>query len=383
MNRIGRAAAALGFRVSEAGRKRLILILVLFAAGTVLPAAPAYAATLSQASVTLSDSRPSATGVTYTLTGSSFTSTAIECIQVVFSTTASGQINPSGWSGATGSITTASSSLFSSWSGWSLATSDGSGATLGSKNVWQYTNSSGATPTTLTGATFAMANVANSSIADTGYYLQFSTYDNTNCSSSPVDNATTQFINTDGSQLSLNVDDSLSFSVAGVSASTSCDGSTTTATSTGTTLTFGVVSSASNAMMCQSVSAATNASNGYTVYIRYTGAPSDGFGHTIQDISGSNALPVAFPAPGNEAYGYTTSSSTLSTCGGSCSANRFTDGSTYHDYAAATTTNEEVAYSTTGVSSISTFVGHQVGISNTTAAGNYSTTIIYTCTPTY
>ncbi len=379
MNRIIRAADALGIRTPKNVRTKLAkLAAVLIAlSGLIIPNI-ASAATLTSASVSLSDSRPSTTGVTYTFTGSSFTSAAIQCIQVVFSTTATGQVNPSGFTGTGGSITTGSSNLFSSWSGWTLVTADGSGASVGAKNVWQYTHTGGVTPNTLTSATFAMAGITNSSTADTGYYLQFSTFNNTNCSSSPVDNANVQFINTSGSQLSLTVNGSLTFTVAGVANSTSCDGGTTTnnsgASATGSTLNYGTVVSGTPYLLCQTVTAATNSTNGFTVYLNYDKAPTNALGQTIALTTGTNASPATFGNSSNSqgVYGYTTDDTALS---------RFQTAG--QQWAAPTTTQEPVEFSSTGVTSKAQNVGHQVQITTTTEPGTYQDTIIYTCTPVY
>jgi len=345
--------------------------------GIGLNAGIADAATLSSASVALSDPRPNQSSVNYTFTGSSVTSGTIKCVKVVWSTTSSGTTAPTGFSGASGSVSAASSTLInSSASGWSLAKSDGTSSS-GQNNIYQYTNTTGVTPSTLSGATFALSGITNSSTADTAYYFKINTYNNTDCSSSPVDNATVEFINTNGSTLSLTVDNTLSFTVNAVNASTSCDGTTTTAASTATTIPFGTVTTASNGIVCQDLTAATNATNGYTIYARYTNAPTNALSQTITDWTGTNASPTTFPAAGTEAYGYTTSDASL----GTGTANRFTSGS--QKWAALTTSNAEVGYESAGVTSTTYHVGHQVGISSTTKPGTYTTTVIYTCTPVY
>jgi hypothetical protein len=240
----------------------------------------------------------------------------------------------------------------------------------------KYTNAAGVTPATLQGATLVVPKVTNSSVQDTNYWLFINTYSDAACSV-PVDNATVQFINTNGSTLSLTVTNTLSFTVNAVAASTGCDGTTTTAASTATTIPFGTVTSAANAVVCQALTAATNATNGFTVYARYTSQPTNAIAQTIANAPGSNALPAAFPAPGFEAYGYTTNDAALSPG----TANRFT--SPAQEWAAMTTTNAPVAYEANGVTSTTFDVGHQVGISTTTHPGTYQTTIIYTCTPIY
>jgi hypothetical protein len=385
VNRIYRAAEALGLPKAKQQKQALarILAFVLTFVSIGLFPAVSNAATLGNASVALSDPRPSQTNVSYTLTlgnvGSPVTASAVKCIQVFFSTTSTGNTAPTGFSGAsvdTSGLAT-SSLVNSSASGWSVALSSGV-SSAGQDNIVQYTNATGVTPSTTQGATLIVPKITNSSVQDTNYWVFFNTYGNTNCTASPIDNAIVQYINTNGSTLSLTVDDTLSFTVNAVSASASCDGGTTTQASTPTTIPFGTVTAASNGFVCQNLTAATNATNGYTVYTRYTAKPTNALGQTIADTSGTNQNPAAFSAPGFEAYGYTTNDAALSTPG---TANRFTSPSQL--WAPETTTNEAVGYEPNGVTATTFEVAHQVGISLTTHPGTYSTTIIYTCTPIY
>jgi hypothetical protein len=303
----------------------------------------------------------------------------------VWSTTASGDTAPTGFDGSTGSVNAVSSSLINnSATNWSLARSDGTAST-GQKNIWQYTNSAaGVTPSSASARTFVLSGLTNSSVADTAYVFKINTYANTDCSSSPIDNATVAFTNTSGSLLSATIDPTLSFSVNAMGQSAGCDGTTTTAASTATTIPFGTVSPGANGVVCQDLQAATNASGGYTIYLRYTGQPTSG-GHQIADASGSNGSPTAFSGAGTEAYGYSTDDPSLSTCGGSCSADRFTnyDSLGHQGWAAASTSNAEVGYEAAGVNTTHYHIGHQVGVATTTFPGTYTTTVIYTCTPVY
>jgi hypothetical protein len=355
---------------------------MLFAVTFDAPAAIAAGA-LTNASVALSDPRPGVTS-NYTVTGSSVDGVAaVFCVKVVWSTTASGDTAPTGFDGSSGNVDAANSTLINSSStNWSLARSDGT-ASSGQKNIYQYTNSaSGVVPSTTSGATFVLDGITNPATADAAYYLKINTYGNTNCSSSPINNATVAFINTNGSLLSVSVDDSLSFSVNAVASGQSCGGGTTGQGSTASTIPFGSVSTAANVIVCQDLTAATNATGGYTIYVRYTSAVSDGT-HSFADLSpGTNASPSAFSAHGTEAYGYTTDDQTLSTCSGSCNANRFYNGSSF-SWAALTTSNAEVAYEPAGDNSTTYRIGHQAGVSSGTPAGTYTTTVLYTCTPVY
>lgn len=379
MNRIQRAAGVLGIhRPSNLKASVAKIAAVLTAVMSLgLNAGMVNAATLSTASVALSDPRPVQTS-SYTFTGSSVTNTGIQCVKVIFSTTATGDTAPAGFDGTAGTVTAASSTLINSSSaGWSLAKSDGTSSS-GQANIWQYTHATtSVTPSTLTGATFILAGITNSSTADTAFYFKVSTFNNTNCTTSPVDNAAVEFINTNGSTLSLTVDNTLSFTVNSVASSAGCDGTTTTQASTATTIPFGTVTSGSNSVVCQDLTAATNATNGYTIFARYTAAPANALSQTIADWTGTNASPTVFSSPGTEAYGYSTNDATL----GTGTANRFTNVS--QKWAAMTTSNAEVAYEAAGVTSTTYRIGHQVGVSNITRPGTYTTTVVYTCTPVY
>jgi hypothetical protein len=379
VNRIKRAAQVLGIRSPRNLSRQLsrVLTVVVALMGLTFNAGLASAASLTTASVALSDPRPSTANVNYTFTGSTVTSTLIRCIKVVISTGTAVTNAPTGFSGASATVTAASSTLVNSTAtGWSLAKSDGT-ASAGQNNILQYTNATGITPTTLNGATYILAGITNSSVQDVGYYYALSTYANVDCATTPVDNARVQFINTNGSTLSLSVDQTLSFTVNPVASATACDGTTSTAASTATTIPFGTVSAASNGIVCQDLTAATNATNGYTIFARYTSAPTNGIGQAIADWTGTNAAPTTFSAAGTEAYGVTTNDSTL----GTGTANRFTNGG--QKWAALSGANAELAYEPAGVTSTTYRIGHQVGVSLTTKPGTYTTTVIYTCTPVY
>lgn len=371
MNRITRAAEALGVpRITNIKATAAKIAAVLVAvSGLALNAGLANAATLSSAKVALSDPRPSQTAVDYTFTGSSVTSANIKCVKVTFSTSPSSVVTPTGFSAASATVTAASSTLInSSGSGWTATPT---------ANTVTYTNTTGVTPSTLTGATFILANITNSSVADTSYYYKLATFGNTDCATTPVDNATVLYINTNGSTLSLTVDQTLTFTVNAVAGSQSCAGTTTTQASTSTTIPFGTVTAAANGVVCQDLTASTNATNGYTIFARYTSAPTNALSQTIADWTGTNAAPTTFTAAGTEAYGYNTNDATL----GTGTANRFTNGGS--KFAAMTTSNQEVAYESAGVNSTTYRIGHEVAISTLTKPGTYTTTVIYTCTPVF
>jgi hypothetical protein len=336
--------------------------------GTILSVpATSLAATLSTASVALSDPTPSQTNVNYTMTMSGVSAVALRCITETYVTTPSGVTAVPGFNAAAATVNGASTLLNASTGSWAVADT---------ANTITYTNATNATaPSTTSGATFIAQAITNGNTGNTSYWLQFKTYSNAACTT-PVDNVTVGFIYNPSSLLSLTVDPTLTFTVTGIASATGCDGTTTTATSTANTLPFGSVNAASNGVVCQDLAASTNATNGYTIYARYTAKPTAG-ARTIADWTGTNTTPTVFAAPGTEAYGYSTNDSTL----GTGSVNRFTNGG--QKWAAMTTINSEIAYEPSPVAVTHYTIAHQVGIATSTFAGNYTTTIIYTCTPIY
>lgn len=324
------------------------------------------AATLSIASLGLGDSRPSVTNVTYTFTASNVSLSTIRCIKEVYADTAGGVNPPAGSSTAAATFDTANSNYMPTPGAWTL--------TRPANGTLQLTNATGEIPASAASRKLVFGAITNGSTPDTRYFLRLTTYSDAACTS-PVDNASVTFIYTNGSTLSLTVDSTLSFTVNAVAAGQNCNGATSTQPSTATTIPFGTITAAANSVVCQDLQISTNATNGYSVYARYTAKPTNVLNQTIADTTGTNAAPTAFPAPGTEAYGYTTNDSSL----GTGTAGRFNS----NLWAAMTTANNEVAFDPSGVNSTIYRVGHQAGISLITRPGTYVTTIIYTCTPVF
>lgn len=331
----------------------------------------ARAATLSGSSVALSDARTSGTSVSYTIDFDNVTTSTIKCIKVVFSTAATGGTAPTGMT-TTSAAFDAASDYIPTPGSWAA-----SHPTNGTVHIKYNT---GETPGSATNATVVLTGITNGSTAETNYFVQFSTYNNMDCTANGVDSGTGAFIYTTGQAVSLTVDPTISFNIALVAGSEAVNGATTTVATTDGTIPFSTVTDQANAIAAHDITTTTNAGSGYTAFIRYTAAPSDGGSETITDVSpGTNSSPQDFSAAGVEAFGYTTNDTTLSVTGDG--ANRFTTPA--NQWAAFTTSNAEVAYSAAAVSSQTIRVGYQVGVSGTTAAAVYTSTVIITCTPLY
>ena len=345
------------------------IIGLLFAGFVGFPFNQTKAAVLNTASVSLSDPRTSTASVTYTITQSGVTLAPIKCIKVQFSTAVTAGSKPSGmtitslaFGGASNYVPTPAS--------WTPTNTDATG-------VSTLTFATGETPASASARTVVLTGITNGNTAGTTYFVQFSTYNNVDCSTTPVDSNVIAFIYTSAQVVSGTVDPTLSISVASVASGQTVNAATTNITTTTTTVPFGTLSTGTNRIGAQDVTIGTNASGGYTLYIDYTGTFTNGAGGNISDHSGTNASPTTFSAAGTSAFGYTTNDATL----GTGTAARFTS-SGGNKWAAFTTSPVEAAYSATPVSE-TTRIGYQVGISATTPAGSYTTTVILTVTPIY
>ncbi len=346
---------------------KLFSLILIATLAVVLGNNRANAAALTAGTVTQSDSRPS-TSSTYTMDFSTVTTSATRCIKMVFATTTTGTTVPNNMT-TTGAAFSGTSDYIPTPASWTTTATVNGTVTL--------TYATGETPASASNRTVVLTGITNGDTVNTPYYLQFSTFGNTDCATTPLDTATLAFVFVNGQVVTVTVDPSLTFSLALVASSQAVNGATTTIASTTSTVPFGRVTSSANAIAAHDLTVSTNSGTGYTIYTRYTGTLASGT-PTIDDFSGSNGTPATFTAAGTEGFGYTTNDTSLS--GGT--PDRFTS-SGGNKWAAFTTSNAEVAYSATAASSQTTRVGYQVGISNTTEALTYTTTVIYTVVPLY
>lgn len=321
---------------------------------------------LTSAYVRLSDSRPNAPANVSYVTGWTFPgTTSIQCMNILFATTASGSTKP------TGMVTTSATKGSVSGGGltngnWTLYN------TVDGTLQYEYASGGGSTATAVTITTNGITNPTSAGV----YYAQLTTYTtlSTHTCTVPVSTTTIAFRVNNGQALSVTVDPSLTFAVNNVAGSQTVNGSSTTVATTADTIALGNVNSSTNVIAAQDLVVTTNAQNGYTVYASYSGTLTDANSNTIADWTGTNTAPTTFSAAGTSAFGYTTESTSLSG-----TAARFGSGK----WAKFETWNYEVARSTVAVSADTTRVGYQVGVSGTQKAGLYQTTIVLTATPTY
>lgn len=166
------------------------------------------------------------------------------------------------------------------------------------------------------------------------------------------------------------IDPELAFSVGSRAAGTNCNGVTTDTASTSTSVLLESPTAGANRTAAQDLTISTNAADGYTVYVRSTDAARSG-SHALANWSGTNASPTAWTSAGTEGVGYSTDTSSLS--GGT--ANRFTNGGT--KWAGFSSTSAPIASASRPAVSTSC-LAYRVGVSPTTPAGLYSTSLIMT-----
>ncbi len=347
--------------------------LFIFLTAAVVLFSQSAAMAVTSASVTLSDPRPTQTA-TYDFKASSVTTTAIQCIRVEFDMAADGTGGKPTGMDITGLALSGTSDYIPTPASWAPTNNNTTG-------VSTITFGAGETPASATDRNVVLTTIVNGSVANNDYFVIFNTYNNTDCATSPVDSSVVAFLFTEGQAVTLSVDGSFSFTIAGVTGngSLAVNGATITngLATTSTTVPFGTVTSAANKIAAQDLTVSTNSGNGYTVSARYTAQPTSG-ANTISDVGGSNAAPATFSAAGTEAFGYTTEDATL----GVGTADRFTS-SGGNKWAPFTTTNAELVYSAAAVSSQTTRIGYQVGVATTTEPGSYVTAVILTAVPVY
>lgn len=332
------------------------------------------AAALTTASIELGDPRSSAT-TTYTTTASGFTTgTGIGCVQLDLGANADGSGAISGMD--TSSSTLSSSTLITAGS-WSVDN------TASANHELRITHNT-ATENPTSSGNVVWGNVVNGDTEATTYYGVLTTYTNTDCSTGPTDTVTMAFIYKDGELVQLTIEPTLSFACVAVGSGQDIQpvnnsGTTTTVASGASGIDFGnTVTTSANGLSAHDLQVTTNASGGYVIYLRHTQQLTNVASDTIANHTGTNGSPTAFSAAGTEGWGYTTDDDTLT--GGT--ADRFTNGGIF--WAGFSTSNNPVVDNTAATAgSETTRVGHQVGIANSTPAGDYDTTMVYTIVATY
>lgn len=362
--------------IKKHGKIALIVGLMIMLVAMYMAIPVGKAGDLTNREIKISDSRPSQTGVTYDVETNLSTTTAAKCLRVQFCTNASGSCSTS-----TIDLSSATKGDAADWNVWTNAS--WTIAVDNNNKIAAFYYETGETPSTTTDTSFSFNDIVNPS-ATTTNYAWIKTLDNTSTctSTSPtgiIDEGVAAFAIIEGITVTATVAETLQFQIAGMDSETLLKtGVTTTVTTTATTLPFGELSTGSNTIGGHTLTISTNAAGGYTATTEYTNKLwiETATSSDIDDWTGTNATPTAPWSAGQEYWGYTTNDPDL----GTGNTSRFGENDVWAGFS---TTSYEVSYHSGPVSSTSTKMGYQAGISVNTDAGDYTTTIVYVCTPTY
>lgn len=322
----------------------------------------ATAGFLSTASIQMSDSRPSETGVTYKATFTPSGTTSLQCIKIVFATAAD-------MTGGVPAALTTTAGVKGAFTG-SLTAGDWTFYNPGNGTI-QYESAGSAT--TAIATSIATTTITNTSAAT--FYAQITTYGavTSHTCSTQVDQSNVMALATlAGVSATVTVQPTLTFGVVNFGSAVNTSGDTNPKTTTPTTIPFGIVAAGATSWGSQTLTVSTNAAHGYTLYVRDSQALTDTNSDTIRDQSGTQAAPASFDAS-------TSQSSFAYTADGA----GYSFGTAPAIWAGLTQTNAAIATRAGAYDTDTTHVEFKVGISNVQPPGTYSTVVAYTATPSY
>lgn len=207
---------------------------------------------------------------------------------------------------------------------------------------------------------------------NTTYYFRL--FDNNHNRPVPLASlATYPSLSTDGTTLTL--------SIAGLASGVSTGGITTDVTTTPTSVPFGTIPIGSAGVKAaQRFTVSTNATQGYSMFVKSNGALLSQYGTSVPDVIGTNASPLAWAtaclSSASGCFGYHTTDASLS--GGST---RFVIDDTYAKF--ATTTQEEVLYNAGAVNNDVNDIIYRVEAHQLLSAGAYTTAVQYILVPIF
>lgn len=336
-----------------------IILLALLVLTGGLGATPAKAfTTLTPFSGAFTTSVSSATGVSFTFTASGQNTTqSIKCITAAFSTIMDGSVIPTGMA-LTGVVPTGNFITPGNW---------GTAAGAGTYQL-KWTYATGEIPPSGTGRTFTFGGITNGSVVGTSYYAAFTTFTDASCTlpaGGGQDYATAPFAFTNGVVVTGTVPPTLTFTV------------------NSTTCALGMLGVTAPKSCSHGITAATNGSGGYSISYLAAATLTSG----IDIITNLSSLTAS--AAGSPQFGLN-----LRANAGPIGGTDPSGGYTYAKIAAGYSTVDSYKFATAGdtvvtvpsgtpLASTTYTVAYMANISSVTAAGVYSTTMVYTILPSY
>jgi hypothetical protein len=348
-----------------------ILLVSIFSLSGLLPVSHAANVSISNASVQMSSGLPGASSVTHTITFTpSDTTDTITRILLQYATTATGSTVP------TGLVIGGTPTVIVKTNGTTVANTAtySSGLVTVTFTTPQTLSSGGAT-------TLAIAGVTNPTTSGTYYYVQVTVQKAgpTTTDYGVAENEVLSSVSISGT-----MDSTLSFTVTGLPTTSATNTIThalnnATITTTSSSIPFGSFNnndSGTNNVGVQAITTATNATNGYSVYLQENQTMTNG-NTPIPDVSTNtnwtNGTTVGFGV--NVQNGSNGDTSTT-----------FTQKTNDVYQPIPVNTNSLTLATTTGVTSgsgDSEYVIYQVGVNADQVAGSYSNTLDYVVVPDY
>jgi hypothetical protein len=348
--------------------KRLVRPLAVATAACALVAVQTTVAQAAPNTISIEPSNPTqaATGVTLTWEWSGYqTATDVECVLLEFSTSSSSIAAPAGLD-----VT-----------GTALAGTYGSGTmtrtTHATDDHYVAFNNAGFTPAAAP-STMLLSAVVNPAAAGT-VYVTATTYDTAGaagaCAGAVLDTGRAAYAVTANTTVSVTVDPSFSFTVAGRGSACNGEADLVGGAGSATAVALGRLQLSSSASGAQDLTVSGNAGSGFSVYVRATqNNPLRSAGHQWQNGGGAPG-----PLGAGERFAFTYADATASSTVVNPAANVNGGQNTYY---ALTSTDRQVMGSATG--SVGTgCITYSAQTSATTPAGIYTATAIYTAVPVF
>lgn len=323
---------------------RIITLISVFAFIVASVPSVASAAQIQNRKMVISSAAASATGVTYTFTSDALpTGTAVKSLAIAMCTTASGTCTPASGFSSTGTGTLPSQPTgLGATSGWSADAS--SAGSLRIVNASNATVPSGSVSITWN-------NVTNPSTANATFYARVTAYSASNWTGA-LDTGVVALATSGIVTVTANVDETLTFTLAS------------------TTVSLGTLSASSTASGTSSITAATNASHGYSINV---------VGNTL--MSGTEDINVLAGASsiGSEQFGINLAANTTPAIGSAISGSGSLAG--VNGYGTANsfkfTNGDKIAETLLPSNSNTATVSYIANIAGNTPAGAYSTQLNY------
>lgn len=338
-----------------------LIVAGVIAAAPIIVGTQVSAAQITGRSVVLGSSAPSAL-TTYAFTFTLPSATAVKSASFVPCTTASGACTtPTGFSGSSAVASQPNAGLGDT-SGWT--TTNSTSTELRIEKASNVTSPSGA-------ASVSFSNVTNPSTTNSTFFVRMTTFSDA-AWSTPIDTGIVALSTATQIQVSLSVDETLTFCAGTSITGTNC------ATATGSTVSLGTGSTTATSSGTSILAASTNGSSGYTITVS---------GNTL--TSGSNTITAlstgAASSVGTKQFGLNLVSNSTPVVGtavsGTGTATAATNYNTTNTYRYVT--GDTIA-SVTNPTNANTFtVSYIANIDGITPSGLYQTTLTYVATPNF